>query len=70
MEVIGIVAVIVVAIFINGLVAKVEDGSPGGVENREGSWKKSLLKPKAHQVVIWLAGMLVIVWLAYLWDTK
>lgn len=70
MEIIGIVAVIVVATLINGLVAKVEDESPGGFENSDGSWRKALSKPRVHQVLIWLAGALVVGWLAYLWATK
>lgn len=68
-EVIGIV-VVAVAILINGLVAKVEDESPGGFGNSDESWRNALLKPKAHQVLIWLAGALVVGWLVYLSITK
>lgn len=70
MEIIGIATVIVVAILINGFVAKVEDESPGGFGDSDGSWRKALLKPRLHQVLIWLAGGLVVVWLVYLWATK
>ncbi|WP_435106745.1 hypothetical protein [Arhodomonas sp. AD133] len=70
MEIAGVAGVIVIAVLVNGLIAKVEDESPGGIENPNGRWREVCSKPKAYQVVIWFFGVLVVFWLLYLWATK
>lgn len=70
MEWIGIAAVIVVAILLNGFIAAVEDDSPEGFNNPDGKWLDVISKPKLHQIIIWIIGALVIAWLIFMFITK
>ena len=64
------VVVVLVAMIANGFIANVEDNSPGGFNNPKGKWLNVIRKPKRHQVIIWLLGLCVIIWLIYLFITK
>ncbi len=70
MELVGVIAVIAIAVLLNGLIAKVEDDSPGGSNNPDGNWPETFRKPKIHQIVIWALGLSVAAWLIYMFATK
>jgi len=70
MELVGVIAVIVLAVFVNGLVAKVEDDSPGGLNNADGKWGETLRKPTFLQRIVWASGVLVTLWLIMMWATR
>jgi hypothetical protein len=70
LEVVGIIAVVILAIFVNGIIAKVEDESPGGFDNPKANWKDAFLKPRPHQLFIWAMGFVVIAWLIWVWATS
>lgn len=70
MELVGVIAVIAIAVLLNGLIARVEDDSPGGINNPDGSWLETFRKPRLHQIVIWALGFSVAGWLIYMFATK
>jgi len=70
MELIGIIIVILVAVFLNGTIAKIEDSSPGGFNNPNGKWSDAIRHPKRVQVAIWIAGGLTVGLLILLWLTN
>lgn len=66
MEILGIITVILIAMFINGVIAEVEDNSPGGGFNNSGDkWKDSFKNPTKLQVFVWSLGILAIGVLSY-----
>lgn len=59
------ITLILLVLFLNGIIVEVEDDSPGGFNNPDGSWLEALRHPKKHQIVIWTTGLLAIGWLIY-----
>jgi hypothetical protein len=59
------VIVVLLSMLAIGFIADVEDNSPGGFNNPEGKWLDSIKKPKPHQVIIWLLGLCVTIWIIY-----
>jgi len=66
MELVGIVIVVLVAVFLNGIIAEIEDNSPGGFNNPDGKWIDFIKHPSRVQVAIWIAGALTIGFLIFL----
>ena len=74
MKLVGIVILVVViavlTIWVNGVIASVEDNSPGGFNNPDGEWRDAILHPKRHQLIIWCLGGLTMAWLVFMWVTN
>ena len=60
MEILAIIAIVLLAVFLNGLITEAEDNSPGGFNNPDGKWIDSFKKPTKIQIFIWLLGLLII----------
>ena len=65
MEILGIIVIILLAMFINGLIAEVEDSSPGGFNNPDGKWIDTFKNPTRLQLLVWFLGFLTIGILIY-----
>lgn len=60
MEIIGVIIIVILAIFLNGLIAEVEDDSPGGFNIPDGKWTDSFKNPTKLQIFIWFLGLLIV----------
>ena len=65
MEFLGLAVIILAVFLINGVIAKIEDNSPGGFENPDGNWNESIRKPTKAQVIVWCCGIITVTCLAY-----
>jgi len=57
--------VVLLAMFINGVIAEVEDNSPGGFNNPDGKWIDSFKNPTKLQLFVWSLGVLTVGVLIY-----
>ena len=60
MEIVGIIVVVLAAIFLNGIIGDIEDSSPGGFNNPDGKWSDTIKHPTRIQLAIWIAGALAV----------
>ena len=70
MKILGLAIIVLVALLINGAIAKVEDDSPKGFENPDEKWINSIRSPTKTQVIVWFCGLITVMWLTYMWFTK
>ncbi len=66
MEIVGIIIVVLAAMFLNGIIAEIEDSSPGGFNNPDGKWTDVIKHPKRIQMAVWIAGALTVGFLLFL----